>query len=345
MVVLATTATVIASQAVISGAFSVSRQALRLGYLPHLRIRQTSAEQEGQVFVPGVNRGLFVAVLVVAIGFGSSTRLSTAYGVAVTGTFLITTSLFLILARTHWRWPTWRLVLIGLLFGLPEFTYFAANLRKVAHGGWLTLLIALAVFTSMATWHRGRRLVTERRIAMEGSLREFLDDLHRGEVTRVPGIAVFPHPSADTAPLALVNNVAHNHVLHQQVVIISGRTASVPHIDWNRRLTVEDLGDPTDGIIYIAATFGFDDRTDFPEVLRRGLARRASTNGSARQDLDPGTASYFVSRVNLRRTKEPGMARWRKQLFIALAHNAASQAEFLGLPEDRTVVMSAQVPV
>jgi KUP system potassium uptake protein len=346
MVVLATTATVIASQAVISGAFSVSRQALRLGYLPHLRIRQTSAEHEGQVFVPGVNRGLFVAVLVVAVGFGSSTKLSTAYGVAVTGTFLITTSLFLVLARVRWHWPRWRLGLVGLLFGIPELTYFAANLTKVAHGGWLTLLIALTVFTTMVTWHRGRQIVTERRIEMEGPLRQFLDKLHRSTVTRVPGIAVFPHPSADTTPLALVNNVAHNHVLHQQVVIISGRTTSVPHIPWDQRLTVDDLGDPNDGILHIAATFGFDDRTDFPEVLRRGIGQRADGGRTADgQELDPDTASYFVSRVSLRRTKQPGMARWRKQLFITLAHNAASQAEFLGLPEDRTVVMSTQVPV
>jgi KUP system potassium uptake protein len=293
-----------------------------------------------------VNRGLFVAVLVVTVGFGSSAKLSTAYGVAVTGTFLITTSLFLILARVRWQWPTWRLMAVGLLFGIPELTYFAANLTKVAHGGWLTLLIALAVFTTMVTWHRGRQIVTKRRIDMEGPLRQFLDKLHDSNVPRVPGIAVFPHPSADTTPLALVNNVAHNHVLHQQVVIISGRTASVPHVPWDRRLTVDDLGDPDDGILHVAATFGFNDRTDFPEALRRGLAQRAD-EGRTRDGraLDPSTASYFVSRISLRLTKQPGMARWRKKLFIALAHNAASQAEFLGLPEDRTVVMSTQVPV
>jgi KUP system potassium uptake protein len=346
MVVLATIATVIASQAVISGAFSVSRQALRLGYLPHIRIRQTSSEHEGQVYVPGVNTGLFVAVLVVAVGFGSSSKLSTAYGVAVTGTFLITTSLFLVLATTSWHWSAWRLVPIALLFGVPEVTYFAANLTKVAHGGWLTLLVASLVFTTMITWHRGRRLVTERRLAMEGSLRDFLDELHRTRVTRVPGIAVFPHPSADTTPLALVNNVAHNHVLHQQVVIISGRTAPVPHIDWDERLLVEDLGDPQDGILHIAATFGFDDRTDFPEVLRRGLAAHdEGRDAGERRRLDPTTASYFVSRVNLQRSKQPGLASWRKRLFVALAHNAASQVEFLNLPEERTVVMSAQVSV
>jgi KUP system potassium uptake protein len=198
----------------------------------------------------------------------------------------------------------------------------------------------------MTTWHRGRQIVTERRIEMEGPLRQFLDKLHSSKVTRVPGIAVFPHPSADTTPLALVNNVAHNHVLHQRVVIISGRTASVPHVPWDRRLTVEDLGDPSDGILYIAATFGFDDRTDFPEVLRRGLAQRGDGGRTADgQTLDPSTASYFVSRISLRRSKASGMMRWRKQLFITLAHNAASQAEFLGLPEDRTVVMSAEVPV
>jgi KUP system potassium uptake protein len=191
----------------------------------------------------------------------------------------------------------------------------------------------------MLTWQRGREIVTARRIEMEGPLPEFIDRLHAMNVLRVPGTAVFPHPTKETAPLALRANVAHNHVLHERVVILSGRTANIPHVPWDQRLSVDQLGDPNDGIIHIAAEFGFQDPTDFPEVLRRIAGLHPET------DLNLDDASYFLSRITLRRTNRPGMATWRKQLFLALAHNAASQAEFLRLPEDRTVVLSAEVPL
>jgi KUP system potassium uptake protein len=342
MVVLATAATVIASQAVISGAFSVSRQALRLGFLPHLRIRHTSRHSYGQIYVPGVNWALFAAVLVVVVAFRSSNKLATAYGVAVTGTFLITTCLFLIVARIKWRWPAWRLVVLGIAFGGVELTYFSANLSKVAHGGWLTLLIAAVVFTVMVTWQRGRQLVTARRLEMEGPLSDFLAELRAEGVPRVPGVAVFPHPNKETTPLALRANVTHYRVLHERVVIISGQTANVPHIPWSRRLTVDDLGDPGDGVMHVNAVFGFQDRMDFPEVLRRAARRPDATELAG---LDPDQVSYFVSRVTLSLTRQRGLAGWRKRLFVAMAHNAASQAEFLGLPNERTVVLSAEVGV
>jgi KUP system potassium uptake protein len=340
MVVLATAATLIASQAVISGAFSVSRQALRLGFLPHLRLRHTSADVEGQIYVPSVNWGLFAAVLAVTLTFRASARLATAYGVAVTGTFLITTALLLVVARAHWRWPLRRVLLVGVVFGVVEATYFAANLTKVTHGGWLTLLIGAIVFTVMMTWQRGRQIVTARRHELEGSLSDFLDKVHADGVLRVPGTAVFPHPSKDTAPLALRANLQHNHVLHERVVLISGSTENVPHIPWDQRLELDSLGDETDGILHITATFGFQDPTDFPEVLRRAAARG---HGELTADLDPDEASYFVSRISLHRTRRAGMSRWRKALFIGLAHNAASQAEFLHLPDNRTVVMGSRV--
>ncbi|MFB9238194.1 potassium transporter Kup [Plantactinospora siamensis] len=339
MVVLATAATVIASQAVISGAYSMSREAMRLGFLPHLRIRQTSSREYGQIYLPGVNWALFVAVLVVVFAFQSSTRLATAYGVAVTGTFLITTTLFLVVAHQRWHWTAWRVTLFAVVFGSVEATFFAANLTKVTHGGWLTLLIAAAVFTAMVTWRRGREIVTARRIEKEGPLPDFLDGLHSANIPRVPGVAVFPHPNKETTPLALRANVAYNHVRHQTIVIISGRTANVPHIPWEERLTIDDLGDPHDGIIHIGAVFGFQDPTDFPAVLRRAAGHPRA------EGLVLDQVSYFVSKVTLRLTDRPGMAKWRKRLFIALAHNAASQAEFLHLPEEHTVVLSAEVPV
>jgi KUP system potassium uptake protein len=339
MVVLATIATVIASQSVISGAFSVSRQALRLGFLPHLRIRHTSRAEYGQIYVAGINWGLFVAVLLVVLTFGSSARLATAYGVAVTGTFLITTALFLVVARGLWHWARWRVVVVGVVFGGTELTYFAANLTKVAHGGWLTLLIGAVVFTVMLTWHRGRQLVTERRAEREGSLLAFIAQVRADNTLRVPGTAVFPHPNKDTTPLALRANVAHNHVLHEHIVLITGRTANVPHIPWEQRITVDDLGDPTDGILHIDAEFGFQDVTDFPEVLRR--VEEEQREGA----LDPEQASYFVSRIKPQLSKLPGMVGWRKRLFLALAQNAPSQTEFLCLPRDRTVTMSGEVPI
>jgi KUP system potassium uptake protein len=339
MVGLATAATVIASQAVISGAFSVSRQALRLGFLPHLRIRQTSRREYGQIYIAGVNWGLFAAVALLVLTFRSSARLATAYGVAVTGTFLITTVLFLVVARTLWHWATWQLVLVGLVFGGLELTYFAANLTKVTHGGWLTLLIAAAVFVVMLTWQRGRQIVTARRADKEGSLHDFIGELRDNHVQRVPGTAVFPHPNKQTTPLALRANIAHYKVLHEHIVIMTGRTANVPHIPWDRRITIGQLGDPHDGIVHIDAEFGFQDPTDFPEVLRRVAGQHPET------DLDPDGASYFVSRISLRRTDQPGMVGWRKRLFLALAQNAPSQTENLNLPPDRTVVMSGEVPV
>ncbi|HLJ67913.1 MAG TPA: potassium transporter Kup [Chloroflexota bacterium] len=340
MVVLATAATVIASQAVISGAFSVSRQALRLGFLPHLRIRHTSQREAGQIYVPSVNWLLFVAVLAVTLTFRASARLAAAYGVAVTGTFLITTVLFLVVAHLRWRWAVWKLVLFAVVIGGVELTYFSANLTKVVDGGWLTLLIGLAVFTVMTTWQRGREIVTARRMEKEGSLAEFIADLRRQTVYRVPGTAVFPHPTKDTTPLALRANVERNHVLHECIVVISGETANVPHIPWEDRLTVSDLGDPADGIVHVAAEFGFQDPTDFPEVLRR-----VSAQGIEGRKVDPEDVSYFISRIAVRRTDRPGLSRWRKMLFIWLAHNAASQAEYLCLPDERTVVMGAHVDI
>jgi KUP system potassium uptake protein len=339
MVILATLATVIASQAVISGAFSVSRQAVRLGFLPHLRIRQTSAHDIGQIYVPAVNWALFGAVLALMIGFGSAARLATAYGVAVTGTFLITTTLFLVVARARWHWALWKVVSAAVVFGTVEVIFFAANLAKIAHGGWLPLVIAATVFTVMMTWQRGRELVTIRRTAMEGTMADFIAGLPAQDLQRVAGTAVFPHVAADTAPLALRVNVAHNHVLHEHVVIISAQTANVPHVPWEKRLTVDHLGNPDDGIVHIAAKFGFQDRLDIPEALRR--ADRETLDGA----VDPDNAAYFLSSITLRRGGQPGMSTWRKRLFVTLARNAENQTEYLCLPEDRTVTMGADVDI
>ncbi len=337
LVVLATFATVIASQAVISGAFSVSRQAVRLGFLPHLNVKHTSTRESGQIYVPAVNWLLFGGVLVLIVSFRSSASLATAYGLAVTGTLLLTTALFLMYAATAWAWPHWKLALVAVVFGGVELIYLGANLTKVVHGGWLPLLIAAIVVTVMVTWQRGRRIITQRRVDLEGPLPEFVEHLHAAKIARVPGTAVFPHPTRLTAPLALRANVEFNHVLHQRVVIVSVVAQNVPHVPPSERLSVDALGPVDDGIVHIAARFGFQDEQDIPELLH--AARAASDE----VDFDPDAASYFLSRITIERCDNPGMSGWQKRLFIGLAHNAANPAAYFHLPVDRTVVMGSRI--
>ncbi len=313
MIVLATFATVIASQAVISGAYSVSRQAVRLGFLPHLTVRQTSSRESGQIYVPAVNWLLFGGVLVLMFSFRSSNKLATAYGVAVTGTLVITTILFLVVATKLWRWPLWKLVLAGLAFGVVEVTFFLANLTKIVHGGWLPLLLAAAIFTLMTTWQRGREIVTKRRVDLEGSLADFVADLRRHEVARVPGTAVFPHPTKETTPLALRANVRYNGVLHEHVVIISVHGENVPHVPLAERVVVNNLGFIDDGIVHLDVRFGFQDEQDIPETLG------SITGEGAELDFDASGAFYFLSRITLRRGAAPGMPTWRKRIFLGLA--------------------------
>ncbi|SDG87849.1 potassium transporter Kup [Pseudonocardia oroxyli] len=337
LVVLATLATVIASQAVISGAFSVSRQAVRLGYLPALTVRHTSQQESGQIYVPAVNWLLYGGVVVLIVVFGSSERLATAYGLAVTGTLLLTTTLLLVYAATAWRWPWWRIALTAVVFGGLELLFFAANLTKIAHGGWLPILVAVVVVTVMTTWQRGRRIVTARRRDLEGSLAEFVDEMRDHEVPRVAGVAVFPHPTSETAPLALRANVRFNRVLHERVVIVSVLTEQVPHVPAGQRVSVDQLGPQDDGIVHVSARFGFQDSQDIPAVLQeaRGL--------SDELDFEPAEASYFLSRMTIERGTQPGLRSWRKRLFIGLAHNAATPAGYFKLPVDRTVVMGSRV--
>jgi KUP system potassium uptake protein len=338
MVVLATVATVIASQAVISGAFSVSRQAGQLGFLPPLRIRQTSRHEGGQVYLPAVNWALFAGVLTLVVTFRTSARLATAYGVAVTGALLIDTVLVLVVARHLWRWPAWRLGLAAVAFGGVEATFFAANLTKVTHGGWLPLLIATGVFIVMTTWRRGAGIVTRNRTEKEGPLRDFVDDLHAGDIPRVRGTAVFPHPTVDTTPLALRASVEHVGVLHRHIIIVSARAESIPRVAHDESLSIDDLGYDDDGIYHLTVHHGFSETPDLPAALARADAAGRLVEGA---ELDQ--ASYFLSQATLQRTRAPGMVRWRKALFIALSRNAAGPADHFRLPGDRTVVMGSQV--
>ncbi len=337
LVVLATCATVIASQAVISGAFSVSRQAVRLGFLPQLTVRHTSTKESGQIYVPAVNWLLFAGVLLLMLVFRSSSKLATAYGLAVTGTLLLTTTLFLILAGSSWHWPKWRLIVVGVVFGGVELTFFAANLTKVVHGGWLPLLIAIVIVTVMLTWERGRRLITARRVEAEGPLQTFVEELRARPVPRATGTAVFPHPGKATTPLALRANTTFNNVLHEHVVIVSIQTENVPNIPPAERFSFDELGYADDGISHLNIRVGFQDEPDIPAMLHNAVGM------TAEMEFDPDEAFYFLSRITIERGDHPGMATWRKRLFIGLAHNAASPATFFGLPEERTVVMGSRI--
>ncbi len=337
LVVLATCATVIASQAVISGAFSVSRQAVRLGFLPQLTVRHTSTQESGQIYVPAVNWLLFAGVLVLMLAFQSSNKLATAYGLAVTGTLLLTTTLFLILAGSSWHWPKWRLVVVAVVFGGVELTFFAANLTKVVHGGWLPLLIAVVIITVMLTWQRGRMLITDRRFAAEGSLQAFVEKLRANPVPRAAGTAIFPHPGKETTPLALRANTAFNRVVHEHVVIVSIHTENVPNVSPESRFTVDELGYGDDGISHLSVRVGFQDEQDIPSMLVDAIGMTPEL------DFNPDEAFYFLSRITIERGHEPGMATWRKRLFIGLAHNAANPAVYFRLPEERTVVMGSRI--
>jgi KUP system potassium uptake protein len=344
MVLLATLATVIASQSVISGAFSVTRQVVQLGFLPRMEIRHTSAQEAGQIYAPSVNWFLYVAVVGLVLGFGSSAHLAFAYGLAVTGTFLLNTTLFLAVARLRWKAPAWKIVAGALGFGILELMFFAASLTKILHGAWLPLVVGFGVFTVLETWHAGRRIVTRNRTEEEGPLRDFVAKLHEGEppVNRVPGTAIFLQPTKQTTPLAMRANIEHNHALHECVVILSIDTQRVPYVPDGERIAVDDLGFGDDGIVHVTARFGYLEEPDVPTALNLACGRSASPELAGVELAD---ASYFVSRITIVRTDAPGMARWRKKLFVAIAKNAASPVEYFRLPFDQTVTMGAHITV
>ncbi|MDQ3631550.1 MAG: potassium transporter Kup, partial [Actinomycetota bacterium] len=311
MVLLATAATVIASQAVISGAFSVTRQAVQLGFLPMLTIKQTSRKEAGQIYVPAINWGLFVAIVGLVVGFGSSSALASAYGIAVTGTLAIDTILFFVVARLLWRKPLWLVVLgvVGFLF--VDLAFFAANLTKVLSGGWFPLVIAGLVFGVLMTWRRGRDVVSRSRHEEEGPLLDFVVGLPAAEqkLVRVPGTAIFLNADATRTPLAMRYNVEHNKVLHEHVVVVSVTTAGVPHVPEKERVEVDDLLIPDDGIALVKLRYGFQDEPNVPAELRRADAHGLH--------VDVDQATYFLSRVTIAPTGSRGMARWRKRLFTA----------------------------
>ncbi|MDE3132756.1 MAG: KUP/HAK/KT family potassium transporter [Acidobacteriota bacterium] len=338
-VVLATAATVIASQAVISGSYTIARQAMQLGYLPRLRVVHTS-EMEGQIYVPIVNWILAAGVVALVLAFQSSSSLANAYGFAVTGTFILDTILFLNVARALWRTPTWRLAILGGTFLTVEVAFFLANVAKLFHGAWLPLAVAVAASLVMLTWRSGQVIVTRNRLEQEGDLGEFLDQLATAKppVYRVPGTAVFLNASGNTTPLALRSLVEHTHTLPEKVLMVSIMSRSVPHVKRDRLFSVRRMGRGRYPIMHVVVRNGYRDTNSIPQLLQ--LARKL---GHLERNLDLEGASYFISRMTITESDKPEMAIWRKKLFMLMARNAASPIEHFGLPIERTVLMGSQV--
>lgn len=332
MVAIATTASVIASQALISGAFSLTMQAIQLGYCPRMKVDHTSSSTRGQIYIPYVNWMLMLACIGLVIGFRNSSNLAAAYGIAVTLTMLVTTVLFYFAARHLWNWSPWFLAPLCGLFMVVELAFFGANLLKVLHGGWFPLLIGTIIFTLMTTWKRGRSILRERLRAASLPMQLFLDDIAQNSPVRVPGTAVFLSGNSEGTPIALLHNLKHNRVLHKRVIILTLSTADAPHIDKEQRVTVENLGNE---FYRVCGSYGFMEDPNVPELLSLCTEKGLEFNEAA--------TTYFLSRETLIATKNPGMAIWRETLFAFMARNAQPATTFFRLPANRVVELGMQV--
>jgi KUP system potassium uptake protein len=333
-VLLATLATIIASQAVISGAFSLTRQAIQLGYLPRLNIRHTSAAQAGQIYVAPVNWMLMVCTIALVVGFQSSSKLAAAYGVAVTSTMLITTTLFFIVARKRWHWPlVWAAPLAGIFF-LVDIPFFAANISKILHGAWFPLVIGAAFFTLMVTWAKGRRILAGQLRKMMPPVHQYIVDLASHPPNRIDGDAVFLTGSRNAVPVALANNVKHNKVVHSRTVLLHFRVEDVPRVPNLEKIQTEKLGG---GFHRIVARYGFMEDPRLDSVLT--LAREQGL------DLNPETTSFYLGRENLVIGEKSAMARWRVSLFVFMSRNAANATSFFSLPADRVIEVGVRIQI
>jgi len=332
LVALATAAAIIASQALISGAFSLTRQAIQLGYSPRLDINHTSSDEIGQVYVPQVNWALMISTILIVIGFGSSTALAAAYGIAVTLTMVITAVLLYVVAVERWHWPVPVALLVTGVFLAIDLAFFGANVLKIAHGGWLPLVIGWGIFTLMTTWKTGRRIVAARLMARALPLEAFMAEIAAHPPVRVPGTAVFMTAQPKGTPAALAHNLRYNKVLHQHVVILMVVTRPVPHVPEAKRCKVRDLGA---GVFELTLSYGFMEDPDVPDALLRACDRGLV--------IDETDVTFFLGRETLIATRTPGMARWREHLFVLIARNAGRATAFFRLPPERVVELGVQV--
>jgi KUP system potassium uptake protein len=334
IVVLATSAAVIASQALISGAFSLTMQAVQLGYFPRLKIEHTSSMQKGQIYIGHVNWFLMLACIGLVIGFRSSSNLAAAYGIAVTMTMLITTILFDFAARRLWGWTPLRAALICVPFLALELAFFGANTLKIAHGGWFPLVVGGAIFTLLTTWKTGRRLLAERLQRATVPLSMFCDDVTTTSHHRVKGTALYLSGRPGVVPLSLLHNLKHNKVLHERVIFLTIITHDKAHLDEEQRLEIEALNH---GFFRVVGHFGFMEDHNVPQLLQK-----CDQHGL---HLNPGEFSYFLSKESLIPTAAPGMALWREKIFVVMSRNATSAASFFNLPLNQVVELGMQVEI
>jgi KUP system potassium uptake protein len=336
MVVLSTIATVIASQAVISGTYSMTKQAMQLGFLPRMNVVYTSAKEIGQIYVPGINWTLLLAVVAAVLGFGSSTALGSAYGIAVTGTMLITTVLTFFVIRYAWHYNWALCVFATLFFFVIDAMFFSANLLKIAEGGWFPLVMGLLMFTVMATWGRGSEMMMHEAHVRAGTtpLKPFLASLMANKPVRVEGTAIFMSPDPNGVPHSLLNNLMHNRVLHEHVVFLTVASDPVPWVDESRRMNLQVLGN---GCFQLTVTYGFKDEVDLPAALEK--CRKSGLK------FDRTTISYFLSRATVVPTPGTGMALWRERLFAIMLHNVGNVAAYLRLPADRVIELGARIEI
>jgi KUP system potassium uptake protein len=332
LVVLATAAASIASQAVISGAFSLTRQAVQLGYLPRIRIRHTSAREIGQIYIPSVNWFLMFSAIALVFAFQESGRLAAAYGVAVTATMGITTTLTAVYTRDRWKWPLAGAIGFAVFFLCFDLSFFGANLVKVWEGGWFPLVVGLSIFTLMSTWRQGRRILNQRLASEALSIDAFIHELGGGRVHRVPGTAIFMSRSSDGVPTTLLHNIKHNKIVHQKVVLLTVETEETSHLSPEERYEWQELGH---GVYRLRLHFGFMEDPDLPETLQKIESGPVTFNSIA--------TSYFLGRETLIPTKRPGMAIWREHLFSWMMRNASSASVFFNLPANQVIELGAQV--
>jgi len=332
LIALATAATIIASQAVISGAFSLMRQAVQLGYSPRLTIEHTSVEEVGQIYVPAINWALMVSTIALVIGFGSSSNLAAAYGVAVSSDMVITTIVLAVVTRSLWKWSWPAVAAVAAVFLGADLAFFSANVIKVPQGGWFPLVVATAVFTLMATWKRGREVLYGRLRERAVPLELLMGDVAAEPPARVPGTAVFMTPNVGATPPALVHNLAHNKVLHEQVIFLSVVTEEVPAVSAQERVQVKDLGQ---GFYWVTARYGFMQDPSVPDILERAKGLGVESRLEA--------TTFFLGRETLISTDRPGMARWRERLFSIMSRNAQRATAFFKIPPDQVFEVGVQV--
>jgi KUP system potassium uptake protein len=333
LVILATMATVIASQAVISGAFSVTQQAVQLGLLPRVKITHTSASTAGQIYIPLINWTLMGFVIILVLGFRSSSNLASAYGIAVTGTMLITTLMMVMLELTVWKWNRWLVIGSAVVFLTIDTAYFASNLTKIADGGWFPLLVGAIAFTFLTTWARGRELMQERLRESAMPMEVFIKSA-ASAATRVPGTAVFMTTAPKGVPPALLHNLKHNKVLHDRIMILTVMIDEVPYVSDEDRIGVVDLGS---NFYRIFVRYGFMQEIDIPAVLKK-----VENCGPKLKMME---TSFFLSRQTLLASDRPGMALWREHLFSWMMRNAESAMDFFKLPTNRVVELGSQVEI